>query len=246
MSEERTPGRLRLTAIVELLLPLILLMMGTWLLFRVEKPSEWPGLILIALSIFAYMARGQIITTMALNKDGFTAKLQAKAQEALNRADAAQQKAELATQVVRQYAVTEMPSSEVAREADPWDHPTLERETAPADDMQKNQWGGAATRNGRRLSATVTPADKNWFEIRMRVESTDPARPLIEKVRFHLHQSFGRRVVTVSPKDGVAELERVAYGAFTVGAEVEGEPETYLELDMSADKFDAPIRFKKR
>jgi transcription initiation factor IIF auxiliary subunit len=79
----------------------------------------------------------------------------------------------------------------------------------------------------------------------MRVTSTDLSKPLVNRVRFHLHDTFSNDVVTVKPKNDVAEITRYAWGAFTVGAEVENEPDTYLELDLAEDP-DAPANFRKR
>ena len=125
-------------------------------------------------------------------------------------------------------------------------HPKLKPGRKRKNDAQKNQWGGKSVNNGRELDADVNPIDEDWFDVVMRVKALPGEKQLTDRVRFHLHQSFKRDVVTVRPKDGVAQLKRYAWGAFTIGAEVEGEPDTFLELDMAAPDFDAPITFKSR
>jgi hypothetical protein len=50
----------------------------------------------------------------------------------------------------------------------------------------------------------------------------------------------------VKPKDGKAKLTLIAWGAFTVGAEVRNEPDTYLELDLADEAYGYPKRFRDR
>ena len=109
-------------------------------------------------------------------------------------------------------------------------------------DPQKGRFGGSSTNNGRKLSAEVTAA-KGYpgnYDIKLKVESTDPGKPLRGQVTFYLHHTFRRPVQVVSVKDGIALLELLAYGAFTVGA-IADEGETLLELDLAEDE-----RFPKR
>lgn len=114
------------------------------------------------------------------------------------------------------------------------------RETDPGvqdpEDVQKGRFGGKAVANGRRLSATVEPAkgDPNNFSVHLRVESLDPARPLAGEVAFHLHQSFLTPVRVIPVVGGAAQLDLLAYGAFTVGA-IADDGATALELDLSQD-----------
>jgi hypothetical protein len=115
------------------------------------------------------------------------------------------------------------------------------------EDPQKGHWGGERRRNGRILHATVTrvPQNREWFTVRLEVRSLDPERnPLTGRVRFHLHPSFHPAEVEVPVAGSVAILERVAWGAFTVGAEADGG-ETPLELDL-AELDEAPAEFRVR
>ncbi len=88
-------------------------------------------------------------------------------------------------------------------------------------------------RAGRKLDARIVPirgsdACRVHFELR----ATSPAKPLRGPVTFHLHPTFARPDVTVTPdSDGVARLDVVATGAFTVGAEAD-DGQTRLELDL--------------
>ena len=114
------------------------------------------------------------------------------------------------------------------------------------DDPQKNQWGAQPEANGRRLSATVDclPGQSEWFRVRLRVESTDPAHPLKGTVCFHLHPTFRNTEPIVEVVRGVAEYVVVAWGAFTVGAEAD-DGQTKLELDL-ADLPQAPREFRSQ
>ncbi len=88
-------------------------------------------------------------------------------------------------------------------------------------------------RAGRKLDARIVPirgseACRVHFELR----ATSPTKPLRGPVIFHLHPTFAQPDVTVSPdSDGVARLDVVATGAFTVGAQAD-DGQTRLELDL--------------
>jgi hypothetical protein len=119
---------------------------------------------------------------------------------------------------------------------------------AGADDPQKGKWGGSPRRNDRVLKGTVTPEGTggNLFKVLLTVESENPAQhPLTGTVVFHLHPSFTPSDVPVTvDAGGVARLERIAYGAFTVGAECDNG-QTQLELDL-ATLPEAPAAFRAR
>lgn len=115
------------------------------------------------------------------------------------------------------------------------------------DDPQRGRWGGKWRRNGRILSATVTPVPRTqgWYNVRLEVRSTDSENnPLKGHVRFHLHPTFTPQDPVVPVTGGVAALERIAWGAFTVGAEAD-DGETPLELNL-AELEDAPAEFRLR
>ncbi len=115
-----------------------------------------------------------------------------------------------------------------------------------ADDPQKGKWKGEPERNDRRLSATATPMPGNneLFKVVLKVISTNPSMPLRNFVVFHLHPSFLNPNPKIYVIDGIATLELVAWGAFTVGAETDSGS-TQLELDL-AELPDAPMLFKSR
>jgi hypothetical protein len=246
-------------SIAELLLALVLVGIGLWQLFRLGDPvPAWVPLALIGLALVFYTLRGRVLSDAEIGPGGVKitmADLARKAQAAEQKAEAAEVRAEAAEKTANfsKTVATQIgpslpgPSGEAAeglRSA--WAHPNLKRpKKPPSDDPQKGQWGGEAERNGRILEAEVTPTDEpEWFEVRLDVRSTDPAKPLTGRVRFHLHDSYRVSKVTVKPKNGVASIERYAYGAFTVGAEVENEPDTFLELDLV--DVEAPAKFKAR
>jgi hypothetical protein len=95
----------------------------------------------------------------------------------------------------------------------------------------------------RRLSATVKPflGSEELFMVHAWVNSTDIARPLAEgtPVTFHL-PAFNPTVVVVRASGGLAAIDRVARGPFTIGAEVDGV-RLALPLNTVAG---APERFK--
>ncbi|AWO00998.1 hypothetical protein DLD77_04430 [Chitinophaga alhagiae] len=116
-------------------------------------------------------------------------------------------------------------------------------------DPQKGRFGGKPERNGRRLTARVAAsAIPGFYNVELRVESTDPQKPLNAPVIFYIHDSFTPSVYTVKPEEfenGVAvDNEILSYGAFTAGVMADNG-DTLLELDLSEDsKF--PKEFRMR
>lgn len=248
----------QLAVIGETFIAIVLAIFGAWHIWNVREPDAWTGFALIGLALVFYMMRGQIITKLSFNKEGFEAEMQQKVNAALEKADAAVQKADVLNKVVTQeYGAPKNASSAPAVSrlketkgdivaGEGWADPKRKRDQAPENDPQKGQWGGKPERNDRLLDADYQDTGDGWVNLTLRVSSIDPVnKPLLNKVRFHLHDTFRRSVLTVRPKDNVAELKRYASGAFTVGAEVENEPETYLELDLAKDR-DAPAEFRLR
>jgi hypothetical protein len=120
-------------------------------------------------------------------------------------------------------------------------------EPAHSDDPQAGRWGGHRETNFRVVMAgQIKPlrSDPMNFQVPLEVRSTDPQHhPLTGRVRFHLHDSFSPDVEDVTAVEGVARLTLVAYGAFTVGVEIEDG--TQLEINLADDDIQAPRRFKE-
>lgn len=136
-------------------------------------------------------------------------------------------------------------SSETRVAADVYPKPISDRF-----DQQKNRFGGEPVRNGRRLAASVRRLDdsEDWFEVRMWVEALPGAPALSGAIQFFLHESFRRDDVMVNVgSNGRAELQVVAYGAFTIGALADNGG-TPLELDLADPALvpSAPRTFRER
>jgi hypothetical protein len=113
------------------------------------------------------------------------------------------------------------------------------------DDPVKGTFGGKSTVKGWTLSATVEKTDRRdlfWIEIVVTAPVNEAKRD--RWVRFSLHPTFTPDWARVKLKDGWARLERTAYGAFTVGAAIEGVG-VKLELDLP-EVPDAPALFRAR
>ncbi len=116
---------------------------------------------------------------------------------------------------------------------------------AAADDPNKGQFGGKAEMNNRQLSATVKPmaGSSDYFLVHLEVKATG-GETLGKPVSFHLHPSFSNPVVERTPKEEMATLDLVCWGAFTVGA-VTDDGKTRMELDL-AELPGAPKEFTSR
>lgn len=105
--------------------------------------------------------------------------------------------------------------------------------SSETDDPQKGKWGGKQDSNGRRITATILPLTGNdLYKIFLQVVSTDKSKPLKGFVRFHLHPTFPNAKPLVKVIDNEANLELIAWGSFTVGAEAD-EGQTRLELNLA-------------
>jgi len=118
-----------------------------------------------------------------------------------------------------------------------------ERRVLDPDDPQRGQWGGKAKAQGRELRAKVRPDGSNWYRVELEVRALSGRPDLAGDVRFHLHDTFPEQDVKADHTGKrVATLGISAYGAFTVGADVENE-KTRLELDL-ATVPGAPAAFR--
>ena len=133
----------------------------------------------------------------------------------------------------------ERPTREQVRE--------IERGVDP-DDPWKGSFGGSALNDGLSLAATVEALDSRpgWYGVSLVIEATDVAtrrRMNGSLVKFFLHPTFSRDVRTVLFVKGRAQLDVIAYGAFTVGALTSDGAR--LELDL-AELASAPQQFRER
>ncbi len=124
----------------------------------------------------------------------------------------------------------------------------IETRTSPdlENDPQKGKWGGKAESNGRKINATVRESSiPDWFSLSLDVVSTDRNQPLEGDIIFHLHPTLlPVEEQTVKAENGVASLQLIVYGAFTVGVECDSG-KTQLEIDL-AELPDIPQLFKER
>jgi hypothetical protein len=103
-------------------------------------------------------------------------------------------------------------------------------------DPQSGRFGGQEIRNGRKLSALVSPSaiGGDWQKVTMIVEAS-AEKPLTgSHVWFFVHDTFSPDVyrIKIDEKTNRAEMTLTAYGAFTVGA-ITDRGETLLELNLA-------------
>ncbi len=169
------------------------------------------------------------VREFALGPTGITAKLDAL-QNQLNEVES------IAVDAAPKIDESLMPP--VSREiyASPDASKVLLPQIVDSDDPQKGRFGGSSERNGRKVSANVWQSTNSsrFFEVLIRVESTDTSTPLNGPVYFYLHNTFRRPIRIVQANNGFAELNLLSYGAFTVGVIVKDDG-TLLELDLSQD-----------
>ena len=107
-------------------------------------------------------------------------------------------------------------------------------------DLQKNRWGGEKVRDNKRIEGSVSGSlsAAKFFDLKLRVSSTEKANPLKGWVAFFVHDSFGFTddvLYTNADKTGFAEVPLVAYETFTAGAFTQ-QDQTELEIDLNNEK----------
>lgn len=111
--------------------------------------------------------------------------------------------------------------------------PKLPRILYPAD-TQKGRFGGAAAAGGFVMSAAFSGGQKAKVvnvTVNVRRENNSD---FSQKVHFFLDSTFPEQEIIVEPIDGMASVETLVFGGFTVGAWIEGT-DILLELDLSRE-----------
>ena len=229
-------------------------------LLRRQEPDRLVGFAHLDLLSFLLLTRGRGLAEFTIGKEGVPARLEAalaRAEQAAELAARAKSAADQpAAQPAAQSAQPMFDSAAIVPPLAPADMPCAEsmaeiaaRVTGRAapDDPQKNQWGGQPIRSGQRLSAKVIPrpGPANTFDVHLRVEPEQGSPPIATPVWLHLHSRFVPQTPRIQPAEGAAHLDLVAWGAFTVGATVEDEPQTFLEIDL-AGLPEAQEQFRSR
>lgn len=113
-------------------------------------------------------------------------------------------------------------------------------------DPNRGQWGGRSITGTRKITGTILPVDgSELFRIILTVTAISDTHPMKagDAVIFSLHPTFPDPFKIATVKDEKAELEFIAYGAFTVG--VLCDDGTELEFNL-AKLPGAPLAFIKR
>jgi uncharacterized protein YraI len=96
-------------------------------------------------------------------------------------------------------------------------------------DPQKNRWGGAPVRNGKRLMASVEKSSKWYYDVTIDL-ITEDGSPMHGDVAFFLHSSFKDPIRFTRASENRAQIRVRASNAFAIGAYTEDG--TTLELDL--------------
>src|SRR6185369_13579278 len=112
------------------------------------------------------------------------------------------------------------------------------------DDPVAGKFGCLPRRAGRRLTASVTPSSKDWFECDVRVSAADIDQALPKRVLLQLHPTLAPGPIEVQVIRGVAHLSFEAWGSFTVGAELPEADGSSIKLELNlANLPDVPRGF---
>ena len=128
------------------------------------------------------------------------------------------------------------------REEDRKTAPGLTRQIIDPDDPQLGRFGKLAQRRGFRLDAMFKSVrGGEWTRIKLVLSGPAASG---DKVQFYLHDSFHPQLRETSFRGGVAQLQVLAWGGFTVGAWL---PMAGVELELNLAKLPqapANIRFR--
>lgn len=114
-------------------------------------------------------------------------------------------------------------------------------------DPRCGQFGRYAFRNGRLLSAILTPIDgEDLCDVTLVVTSTPGSPPLNGQARFYVHPTYENAAArTVPVREGVAKYKiHDADEYFTVGAKIDDD-KTFLELNLRSIPGSFPSFYTK-
>jgi hypothetical protein len=113
---------------------------------------------------------------------------------------------------------------------------TLEKDVLDIDDPNKGKYGGQKESNGRKASATIKKINNSaYYNVAILIESTNISKPLTGIVHLKLHPTYIPIDRTVNVVQGIAELNIISYGTFTVGI-IADDGKTMLELDLAHEE----------
>lgn len=199
--------------------------------------------LLVSFCVLAAISSTRFISSVSDSVMSRLEKVEKKANVATETAQEAGQKAEVSIKATEQRGGTKTLPETTKRLLSA----TESTQDINMDDPQKGQFGGKAQQNGFELTlarAEEIKSVKGWYELTFKVKALEPeTKPLKGEVTFHLHPTFKPSVEMVKVVNGVALLSKIAWGAFTIGAELEDG--TRLEYDL-AENMDLPEDFRKR
>jgi uncharacterized integral membrane protein len=220
-----------------------------------EKESSAAPAAIIAIGfaingfLIAYlMMRRYFITEMVAGRSDARAK-ETKAQAAIRAATSAgliQKKSSVTTEPAQQVSdalsmaqtVATIASGDSARAARAIAEQSAERGEFP-DDPWRGKFGGSNKVDDCSLTAEITPLTGNdqFFTVKLNLTTTEPPQRNGQSATFYLHPTFGPDPKKVAfTQGGIATLELIAYGAFTVGVLLEDGKKLELNLATLADK----------
>lgn len=113
-------------------------------------------------------------------------------------------------------------------------------------DTQKGRFGGQSSVGGYVLSASFPSKHNGGDLVRVRLQVQCKDKNLTAPVRFYIDETFPKNEFSIRPNsEGVAVLDLMVWGGFTVGAWPEETSDTLLELDL-AEIAKAPPVIKSR
>jgi hypothetical protein len=220
-----------------ILVPIFLEITQSRILDGLKTNSLNDHILFISFCVLAAITSTRFITSVS---DSVLSRI-GKAEDA---AKEAKQKAETLIKVTEQRGGTQKISETTKRLIE---SSNSENQSEDLDDPCKGEFGGSREDENFKISVDKIPDSsiKGWYNLTFKVVAKNPSKIKLEgQVRFHLHPTFKPDVETVEVVNGIAKLNKIAWGAFTIGVEILNTG-AKLELDLM-DEPDLPDDFKKR
>jgi hypothetical protein len=227
-----------------MIVPIFLQITQSNILNGLRSQSLNDYILFISFCVLAGISSTRFITSVSDSVLSRIGELESKQVQVEKKQEQVERKTDTIAAVTQQRIGTK--TSEITKQLIQVTNTEIKSQSRNLDDPHKGEYGDRED-NDFKVSVDKIPDPniKGWYNLTYKVVAKDPSKTKLEgKVRFHLHPTFTPDVETVDVINGVAKLNKIAWGAFTIGVEILSTG-SKLELDLG-DEPDLPDDFKNR
>ena len=227
------------------IVPIFLEITQSRILDGLQKHELKDCILFISFCVLAAISSTRFISSVSDSVMSRLGKLENKQVKIEEKQDQVERKTDTIAEATQQRIGTKTP--ETTKQLLNATNTEIKSQSQNLDDPCKGRFGGSREDNDFKITVDKIPdpSIKGWYNLIFKVMDKDPNRKKLDgQVRFHLHPTFTPDIETVNVENGVAKLNKIAWGAFTIGVEILNTG-SKLELDLG-DEPDLPDDFKSR